>query len=99
MSNKLATYLIILVMFLLLLMWANNIYATDWEKEYFQEEVTYVVAYGKPFPEMTAFSCEAGRLKKSWNYVRDHKGKHVKCEFKTMTRQEYEDLNNVTRTF
>ena len=67
--------------------------------EYFEEEVPYVFAYGKPFPEMTAFTCVNGKLHKGYRTVRDYTGTAVKCEFKTMTRREYEDLDNVTRTF
>ncbi len=71
----------------------------DQFEDYFQEEIPYVFAYGKPFPEITAFTCVNNNLRKGIRYVRDYKGAHVKCEFKTLTRQEYEDLNNVTRTF
>lgn len=73
--------------------------AEDFEKQYFEEEVPYIFAYGKPFPEMTSFSCVNSKLYKGTRAVLDYKGKAVKCEIKPITRREYEDLNDVTRTF
>ena len=76
----------------------NDAHADQFD-DYFQEEIPYVFAYGKPFPELTAFRCVNNKLYKGIRTVKDYKGMAVKCEFKTLTRQEYEDLNNVTRTF
>ena len=91
---------VIWVVFLILIgLYAKNARAFDWEKEYFEERVTYIVAYGKPFPELTPFKCVKGALYKSRTVVRNNKGKAVKCKFQIMTRREYEDLNNVSRLF
>lgn len=76
----------------------NNALADEYDM-YFHEEVEYIFAYGKPFPEGTPFKCKNNKLWKGYNRVNDYTGKAVFCEFKTITRQEYEDLNNVTRTF
>ena len=71
----------------------------DQFEEYFQEEILYVFAYDRPFPEMSAFSCVKNKLYKGKRTVRDYNGKAVKCKFKSLTRQDYEDLSTIPRTF
>lgn len=99
MRIKLIVYSVISILFLCLLMYAHNASAMDMEREYYQEKVTYIIAYGKPLPERNVFTCLQGKLKKGYHQVRNFKGVNVGCELKLMTRREYEDLNLVSRTF
>ena len=78
---------------------AKGLKADAWESLYYEEKVTYIVAYGKPFPELTPFKCLNGDLYKNRSVVRSYTGKAVECKFQIMTRREYEDLNNVSRLF
>lgn len=62
---------------------------------YLSEKIEYIFLHGKPLPEYTKYKCIDGRIYKyKYGYVRNHKGKHVSCETKTLTRKTYEDIIN-----
>ena len=98
--NKVHILLTVFIIMLVLLgLYAKNVRADDWESVYYEERVSYIVAYGKPFPELTPFKCVKGALYKNRTVVRSYTGKAVECKFQIMTRREYEDLDNVSRLF
>lgn len=98
--KKYSLYILVLLLFVLFIGYiSKDVKAEDWESVYFEESVPYVFAYGKPFPEGSVFICKEGALWKGRYLVKDYTGKAVKCEVKTISRREYETLNDVTRTF
>ena len=87
---------VIITCIIMLSSYINRVEASDM---FYEERVTYLVAYGKPFPEGTSFKCSNAVLYKNRSVVRKSNGKAVNCSFKIMTRREYEDLDNVSRLF
>ena len=90
---------VFIIMLILLGLYAKNVRASDMQDMFYEERITYLIAYGKPFPEGTPFKCSNAVLYKNRSVVRKSNGKAVNCSFKIMTRREYEDLDNVSRLF
>lgn len=63
---------------------------------YYDEEILYVFARGKPYPEMSPYVCNNNRLaKKRSGIIYNYDGKPVPCELKKMKRKEYEEFNSI----
>lgn len=67
----------------------------DWVASFYNEQVDYVFAYGKPMAEWSKYSCKHNHLKKGHYLVYDYNGIPVYCEIKTMTRREYEEYDRI----
>lgn len=97
--SKYILYIVISIMFIILILYSSTSSAIDMEKAYYDENITYIIAYGKPLPERSAFTCINGKLKKGYHQIRNFNGVNVGCKLKQMTRREYEDFNLISRTF
>ena len=89
-------YLLLVVVFIGLIVLAENCDAESLYFSYYSEEIPYVFHRGKPLPEHSKYKCIKGNLNKyKYGVEYMYTGKPKKCEIKFMTRKEYEEYNPI----